>query len=83
MNYHAAANITTTNNMNTCNEKYLKIWLPEKACLIPADFPTVSLSIKKRKSQLVFATYVPSVYDTIDFSTYHNIKTKFGVGQFE
>lgn len=83
MNYNAAANITTTNTMNICNKKYLKIRLPEKAGLTPADFPTVSLSIKKKKTQLVFATYVPFVYDTIDFSTYHNIKTKFGVGQLE
>lgn len=67
MNYSAAANITTTNTMNICNKNYLKIRLPEKACLISANFPTVSLSIKEKKCGLVFFTYVPFVYDTIDF----------------
>lgn len=81
MNDGVAANVTTTTTINICNKKYLKIRLPERACLIPANFPTVSLSIRK-KSGLVFATYVPFLYDTTDFSTYGIISTKFGVGQF-
>lgn len=82
MNYDITVNITTITTIHSCNKKYLKLRLPEKACLIPANFPAVSLSIKK-KSGLVFATYIPFLYDTTVFSTYGIISTKFVVGQFE
>lgn len=57
----------TISAINTC-KKSLDIGLPEKAHLTPADFPTVSLSVKKKK-----VGYYSSCVFLIKSLIFHNV----------